>query len=70
MKRVYEIYDPEGKKLPEGVKRRIHVREPAHYPTATHWIWWQRGYLDCNPNMAGQIDAYDQTIGFPVRRLQ
>jgi hypothetical protein len=67
VRRKYEIL---WNDKPAGEPRYVRVREPADAPAATHWVWWGRGYLSCNPDNVGEWLPCDQTAEIPVRRLQ
>ncbi len=68
MKRVYLVIDGHGK-----VMRKIRCRQPKNAPTSTHWAWWNsRVYenFEYVPGCEGEVLPCDQTLSFPVRRLQ
>lgn len=65
MRRVYLVLDGHGKSW-----RKIKVREPKDYPTATHWAEWMQGSMCVDDEAVGEVTVWDQAILWPVKRLQ
>jgi hypothetical protein len=69
MKRIYKILWIRGRK-PEGEPTYVFAEEPRNQPEATHWIWWDEGFLETSePNLRGQWLPCDQTAAIPVKRV-